>query len=111
MRSLFVRYSGYFNKHSKRIGHLFQDIYKGILIQNDEYLWWLSRYIHRNPIELLHGRPLGSYLHSSYSSYLGSSHPHWIHPEMITGNFKDYHSFVEDESQDIPDLLEDFYLE
>ena len=111
MRSLGIRYSGYFNKHHERVGHLFQDTYKGVLIQNDEYLWWLSRYIHRNPAEFGGQDPLSSYPYSSYASYIGMSHPAWICPEMILGNFKDYRSFVEDEPKDIPEFIEDFYLE
>ena len=112
MRSLFVRYSGYFNKNHSRVGHLFQDIYKGVLIQNEEYLWWLSRYIHRNPLEILDGKILEFYPYSSYRFYLGGSSPVWIQPERILKGVKDYQIFVENESKTaVPEFIEDLYLE
>lgn len=111
MRSLLGRYCGYFNKNHTRIGHLFQDVYKAVLIQNDEYLWWLTRYIHRNPFELLNGKPLYTYPYSSYSTYLGSVHREWIHPEIVTSQIRDYRGFVEEKPKEIPEFLEDFFLE
>lgn len=110
MRSLFVRYSGYFNKQHHRVGHLFQDIYKGVLVQQEEQLWWLSRYIHRNPLEILKGETLQSYPYSSYRYYFDDSSPIWINPEIL-GSIKDYRSFVENQPKDTPEFMEDFYLD
>jgi len=49
MTKLCTSYSMYFNKKYNRVGHVFQNRFKHILIQNDEYLKWLSCYIHQNP--------------------------------------------------------------
>lgn len=111
MRSLGIRYSAYFNKHHERVGHLFQDIYKGILVQNDEYLWWLTRYIHRNPNEFVNGDSIFNYPYSSCQSYVGTFCPGWIHPEMILANIGDYRKFVEDSPKETPEFIKDFYLE
>lgn len=50
--SLFTRYATYFNKKYLRVGRLFQDVYKAVLVDSEAYLLHLSRYIHRNPLEL-----------------------------------------------------------
>ena len=60
----------YFNKKYKRVGHLFQDQFKQILIDNNEYLLWLSAYIHDNP------RAAG--LTNKLSDYRWSSLPEFI---------------------------------
>lgn len=112
MRSLSIRYSQYFNKAHDRVGHLYQGVYKGILIERDEYLWWLSRYIHRNPVEILNPhRKLEDYPYSSYPAFLGQKSISWIKPEIILENIKNYAAFVEDDTQEAPETLIDFLLE
>ncbi|KDR94639.1 REP element-mobilizing transposase RayT [Peptoclostridium litorale DSM 5388] len=44
------RYSKYYNYKSKRSGHVFENRYKGILVQDKSYLLGLIRYIHYNPV-------------------------------------------------------------
>ena len=50
MRRLLTGHAGYFNKRHRRSGHLFQNRYKSILCQEDNYLLELIRYIHLNPL-------------------------------------------------------------
>lgn len=50
MRQFNITYTSYFNRSHKRVGHLFQGRYKSILVDKDNYLSVLSRYIHLNPI-------------------------------------------------------------
>lgn len=112
MRSIISRYSRYFNKHHHRIGHLLQDVYKGILVENEEYFWWLSRYIHRNPIELLKkGKSLSSYPYSSYPAYTGLKKIEWINTNNILKQIKNYRDFVEGTAKDEPDDLTTYTLE
>lgn len=40
----------YLNRELERTGHLFENRYKSKLVENDDYLVWLLRYMHRNPI-------------------------------------------------------------
>ena len=42
-------YSKYFNKKYDRVGHLFQDQFKQVNVDDNDYLLWLSAYIHQNP--------------------------------------------------------------
>mgnify|MGYP001812383862 CR=1 FL=1 len=50
MRHFLVTYTVRFNRRNCRAGHVFQGRFKSILIDEDEYLLPLSRYIHLNPI-------------------------------------------------------------
>jgi hypothetical protein len=50
MRPLNGNYARWFNKKHKRRGYLFQDRYKSILCQDQEYARQLIRYIHLNPL-------------------------------------------------------------
>jgi hypothetical protein len=52
MRHFNITYTGYFNRRHKRVGHLYQGRYKGILVEKGAHLSTLSRYIHLNPIRL-----------------------------------------------------------
>jgi len=97
--SLLTRYSMYFNKKYKRVGTLFQDVYKAVLVSTDEQLLHLTRYLHRNPIS--QGVPLRSYRYSSYPIYLDYKSFEWIKPTEILSffastGFNSYQNFVED---------------
>ena len=78
MQSLLTSYTGYFNLRHGRHGHLFDGRYKAKLVQGDEYLLALSRYVHLNPVRV-QGLPelkarrkvLNSYYWSSYLQYIG----------------------------------------
>jgi REP element-mobilizing transposase RayT len=52
MRHLNMRYTSHYNRRHKKIGHLFQGRFKGILVDKDTYLTMLSRYIHLNPVKI-----------------------------------------------------------
>ena len=50
MRSMNSRYARYYNMKYKRRGYLFQDRFKSIITQDQNYLEELIRYAHLNPI-------------------------------------------------------------
>jgi len=50
MNSILNSYTHYFNIRHKRRGPLWESRFKHVLIQNDEYLIHLTRYIHLNPV-------------------------------------------------------------
>lgn len=52
MRRLLTGHAVSFNLRHQRSGHLFQNRYKSIVCQEDEYLLQLIRYIHLNPLRL-----------------------------------------------------------
>jgi putative transposase len=50
MRRLLTGYAITFNQRHKRSGHLFQNRYKSIVVEEDPYFRELVRYIHLNPL-------------------------------------------------------------
>jgi REP element-mobilizing transposase RayT len=50
MRRLLTGYAVYFNRRHKRHGHVFQNRYKSIVVEEDAYFQQLVRYIHLNPL-------------------------------------------------------------
>lgn len=93
-------YTRYFNTKYDRIGPLFQGTFKAKLIENDEYLLQVSKYIHRNPLKL--NSNLYSYPYSSYVHYLSQDKHPFCNTEFILSYFSrtspnlGYQSFVEE---------------
>lgn len=115
MRSLATRYSMYFNKTNKRTGSLFQSIYKAVLVENENQLLHLTRYIHQNPLDVW-DKPLTEYPYSSYPEYLGTRNSSWIKPNLILSYFKSkrrtddrdilsYESFIDGPDEDTSQKL------
>ncbi len=50
MRKILTGYATSFNRRHRRSGHLFQNRYKSILVEEEAYLLELVRYIHLNPL-------------------------------------------------------------
>lgn len=90
-------YSKYFNKKYNHIGHIFQDRFKAIHVENNEYLLWLSAYIHQNP-KVAEISDLDSYKWSSYLDYVNLNNNEGIcDKDVILSQLTldDYVSFVE----------------
>lgn len=84
MQSLLTRYSAYFNKKYDRVGSLFQGRYKAVMVKDDRQLLILSRYIHRNPLEIT---PDLEDAYSSYADYLGKRNTSWLKPKIVLDFF------------------------
>ena len=94
MKSFGTRYVLYFNKKHERVGGLFQNIYKAVLVKTDEQLLHLSRYIHLNPFPQGPSlQRLEGYKYSSLPAYLGKWRAKWVKPNEIldyfSNNFRD----------------------
>jgi hypothetical protein len=63
------RYTMYFNRKYRTVGHLFQGRYKVILCDRDAYLLVLTKYIHYNPIRAKITKTLQGYPWSSHHAY------------------------------------------
>ncbi len=88
MHCLNTSYTVYFNRIRKRTGHLFQGRYKAIVIEADEYLHQLSRYIHLNPVRSKLVRDPIDYPHSSYKYFVsGAKAPKWLKTDLILSMF------------------------
>lgn len=116
MLGLGTSYAKYFNIKYGEVGSLFQDRFKAKLVEKDEYLLQLSRYIHRNPKEILLRTPgveLADYRWSSYPSYINKDNKDKndiVDTSFVLNYFAkddprgDYRKFVEYDSKD-EDLL------
>lgn len=86
VQSLATRYTAYFNRKYKRVGSLYQGVYKAVLIVSEQHFLHLSRYIHRQALAL-QGETLQERQPCSYLEYLGRRKSAWIHPEEILSYF------------------------
>lgn len=86
MRSINTSYAGYFNVRHRRSGYLFQGRYKAFLVDREEYLLSLIRYIHENPVRAGLVRRPGDYRWSSHRSYLSGA-PGWLSADEVLERF------------------------
>ena len=108
MKTLFTSYSMYFNRTHDRVGGVFQGRYKASLVDTDEYLMHLSRYIHLNPLKLEGG--VESYDYSSFRYYrdTAANAPKWLNREAVLdlfSNSADYANFVRNTKIDSTEYL------
>ncbi len=90
MRSLLTGYAGAFNRRHKRVGHLFQNRYKSIVIEEEPYLLELVRYLHLNPLRagvVTRLPALGRYPWTGHSALLGRVPRPWQAVGAILGQF------------------------
>ena len=71
MRHLNGVYTQRFNRRHDRVGHIFQGRFKSVLVEKDNYLLELSRYVVLNPVRAGMVKHPGAYRWSSYKSTAG----------------------------------------
>lgn len=94
-------YAHYMNMKYERVGALFQGRYKNVLIENDEQLMHVSRYIHLNPLIANIVFDLSDYKWSSYLAYIRRSKDKLCDTSFIMDFFSsadDYERFVLDQA-------------
>ena len=88
MRHVNGVYTQRYNSKYKRDGALFRGRFKAILIQADEYLTHVVKYIHQNPLKAKMTNDLSSYKWSSHPFYLkGKSDGEWLDINSLLGCF------------------------
>ena len=114
MNSLATRYTMYFNRKYKRVGTLYQEVYKAVLVDTDGQLLYLTKYIHKQALAL-QGLALQSGQPCSYDEYIHKRKTDWVKPDEILSYFSSsnpklsYENFVKGEDDYSP--IEDFLLE
>lgn len=100
-------YAHAYNMRYNRVGTIFQGRFSAILVENDEQLLHLSRYIHLNPfVAKLSNNPI-DYLWSSYDSYIQNKSGRLCHPNFILSMAESsirYQEFVNDYASYAQDL-------
>ena len=88
MRQLNGVYTQQFNRTHKRVGHVYQGRYKAILVDKDNYLLELSRYVVLNPVRAGMVKSAGAWSWSSYRATVGRLHPpSWLETNAILSQF------------------------
>ena len=87
IQNLSFRYTKWVNRQQGRTGHLFQGRYKAILIDQDNYLLELVRYIHLNPVRAGLVKQADNYIFSSHRAYLGYETLPWLTTDWVLGQF------------------------
>lgn len=91
-------YTKYFNTKRARVGPLLQGQFKAVLVETDEQLLHLSRYIHLNPLVSLLISDLSKYQWSSYAEF-NQEKEGLCNKQVILSEFKSpyaYRQFVMD---------------
>lgn len=100
MQRILNAYTKYFNIQYKRTGHLFGGRFQSVHIDREEYLHYLSAYIHLNPRNLPNwkGKEI-EYPWSSFQDFVKENRwKNFLNPSLIRNQFKnsrEYQLFVE----------------
>lgn len=92
MRKLLTWYAQYYNRRHNRTGHLFENRYKSVLCDEDNYLLALIRYIHLNPIRagiIQTIEELDRYPWSGHRTIIGKAKHPWMDIENTLSQFGD----------------------
>jgi putative transposase len=92
MRKQLTWYAQYFNRRHKRTGHLFENRYKSILCDEDNYLLALVRYIHLNPVRadiVKTIEELDRYPWSGHRTIIGKAKQPWMDIDSVLTQFGD----------------------
>ncbi|MDQ7048292.1 MAG: transposase [Enterobacterales bacterium] len=115
MRHINGVYTQRHNGLKKTDGPLFKGRYKAVLVDQDEYLLQLTRYIHLNPIETK--KPmvskLGDYRWSSFPAYINQSKaPSWLQRDktyQMLGHRKKYSGYLKYVEQGVDEDIKRYY--
>jgi REP element-mobilizing transposase RayT len=105
MRRLLTGHAVYFNRRHRRWGYLFQNRYKSILCQEENYLLELVRYIHLNPLrakQVSDLKKLEHYPYCGHSVLLGHYSNDWqsvdetleLFGKVVSEARRSYYKFV-----------------
>jgi putative transposase len=90
MRQLNGVYTQSVNRRHRRVGHLFQGRFTGILVQRETYLLELARYIVLNPVRARVVAAAGDWAWSSYRATVGLAHrPPFLTTDWLLSVFGD----------------------
>jgi len=97
MQAVFYNYSSSFNQIHNHSGTLFEGPFRAILVDKNEYLLHLCRYIHRNPLEAGIVVKPEQWHYSNYAEFIGERKGKLVDHEFAKVNFgspEAYEDFV-----------------
>lgn len=105
MKAVHSGYAGWKNRRDGRIGPLFAERYKTILVEEETHLLELVRYVHLNPVRALIADHPDANDWSSHRFYAGlTPSPAWLDTSTVLSQFDDdptearrrYQAFIDD---------------
>ncbi len=93
---LCTSYAMYLNKKHKRVGHVFQDQFKAVLVEDDPQLMWTSAYIHMNPVKDKLVKKPEDYKWSSYNDFASDRNLPIVSKELLIETFGDQKSLIKE---------------
>ncbi len=101
MHRICTVYAGRHNHRYERTGPLFEGRFRSKVVASDAQLLQTSRYIHRNPADIVGERAMVAYRWSTLGAYVGSRpSPCWLRTEHLLeqfgGDATRYRRFVEE---------------
>ncbi len=96
MLKLCTSYARYINKKYKRVGHIFQDQFKAITIENNSQLMWTSAYIHMNSVKDRIVKNPSEYRWSSYNDFASNRDLPIVSKDLLIETFGNTESFIKE---------------
>jgi len=93
---LCTSYAMYLNKKHKRVGHVFQDQFKAVIIENNSQLMWTSAYIHMNPVKNKLVKNPEDHKWNSYNDFASDRNLPIVHKELLISIFGNKKSFIKE---------------
>lgn len=107
MHKLLTGHAVYFNMKYDRVGHLFQNRYRSILVQTETYFMKLVRYIHRNPLKANIVQSIDMLNRYPWTGHMGLIFPglhSWQDTEYV---LKEYNGNKSDKIRQYLDFMQD----
>jgi len=115
IQRLFNSYTQAFNRQQGRSGTLFQGRAKSILVETDEYIIHLCRYIHLNPVRAGMVQHPGQWLYSNYLEWIEQRNGTLVDRAFVRQYYPsgvDYEKFVLSEVEpSLEEKLRVYYLD
>lgn len=91
----FTSYAKYVNKKYGRVGHIFQDQFKSVVMESDAQLMWTSGYIHMNAVKDGFVTHPAQHQWSSYNDYVNDRNLPIVQTDFLLSSFGSKENFEE----------------
>ena len=105
MSQVCTSYAKYLNLKYKKVGHVFQDKFKAVNIENNPQFMWTSAYIHMNPVKDGIVKHPSEYKWSSYKDYAENRNSPIVYKDFLKLLFEKKDFEKETLAQDVKDGL------
>lgn len=87
MQNFTFRYTRWHHKRKGSSGHLFHARYKAVLVEGNQYIVELVRYVHSNPVRVGLVTKPDEFLWSGHACYTGKDALPWVNTDWVLSRF------------------------